>query len=80
MLEIRKGIIEIFPESEIFYMRGRLSYKELSFPEKILIKMINKESKKKELQSKLDIEKAIGQVVAEDGVDFINLNELEVIE
>jgi menaquinone-dependent protoporphyrinogen IX oxidase len=61
-------------------MRGRLSYKELSFPEKILIKMINKESKKKELQSKLDIEKAIGQVVAEDGVDFINLNELEVIE
>jgi pyruvate formate-lyase activating enzyme-like uncharacterized protein len=42
--------------------------------------MINKESKKKELQSKLDIEKAIGQVVAEDGVDFINLNELEVIE
>lgn len=80
MVEICNGIIETFPEAEIFYMRGRLSYKELSFPEKILIKMINKESKKKESQNKLDIEKAIGQVVAEDCVDFINLNELEVIE
>ena len=80
MVEIRKGIIKTFPEAEIFYMRGRLSYKELSFPEKILIKMINKESNKKEFQNKLDIEKAIEQVVAEDGVDFINLNELEVIE
>ena len=42
--------------------------------------MISKSSKKKPIQEKLEIEKAIEQAVDEGSVDCIDLSELEKIE
>ena len=54
-------------------------YQNYSAREKIILKMISKSSKKKPLQEKLEIEKAIEQAVDEGCVDCIDLSELEKI-
>lgn len=77
--EINKGITSIFPDAEMFHMRGQLSFKELSLPEKLIIKMIGKETKKVESKKMKDIEKAILQVLSDGSVNFLDLEEVKRI-
>lgn len=79
LAEIREGIVKEFPQADFFHLRGSLAKDQLSLPEKLIIKMISKASKKKPDQEKLDIEKAIEQVASEGSVDCIDLAELENI-
>ena len=80
LTEIREGVSKEFPQASFYHLRGRLIKQQLNMPEKIILKMISKSSKKKPLQEKLEIEKAIEQAVDEGSVDCIDLSELEKIE
>lgn len=77
--EIREGVSKEFPQASFYHLRGRLIKQQLNMPEKIILKMISKSSKKKPLQEKMEIEKAIEQAVNEGSVDCIDLSELEKI-
>lgn len=79
LAEIRDNIMSVFPQAEIIHLRGRLIKEQLSLPEKLIIKMISKASKKKAAEDKLDIEKAIEQAVDNGSVDCIDLAVLEDI-
>lgn len=79
LAEIREGVSKEFPQASFYHLRGRLIKQQLNMPEKIILKMISKSSKKKPLQEKLEIEKAIEQAVDEGCVDCIDLSELEKI-
>ena len=79
LAEIREGVSKEFPQASFYHLRGRLIKQQLNMPEKIILKMISKSSKKKPLQEKLEIEKAIEQAVDEGSVDCIDLSELEKI-
>lgn len=79
LAEIREGVSKEFPQASFYHLRGRLIKQQLNMPEKIILKMISKSSKKKPIQEKLEIEKAIEQAVDEGSVDCIDLSELEKI-
>lgn len=80
LAEIHDGIISVFPQAEIIHLRGRLIKDQLNLPEKLIIKMISKASKKKTAEDKLDIEQAIEQAVDNGSVDYIDLAVLEKIK
>lgn len=72
--------MKIFPEAKMFHLRGRLEKEQLKLPEKLIVKMISKASKKKAAHEKLNIEEAIEKVADVGSVDYINLEELEIIK
>ncbi|MBO0450831.1 flavodoxin domain-containing protein [Candidatus Enterococcus murrayae] len=80
LAEIHNGIMKIFPEAKMFHLRGRLEKEQLKLPEKLIVKMISKASKKKAAHEKLNIEEAIEKVADIGSVDYINLEELEIIK
>lgn len=80
LAEIREGIVKVFPQAKIIHLRGRLNKEQLKLPEKLIIKMISKSSRKKAEQEKLDIEKAIEQVDTTGSVDYLDLAELANID
>lgn len=80
LAEIREGIVKVFPQAKIIHLRGRLNKEQLKLPEKLIIKMISKSSRKKDEQEKLDIEKAIEQVDTSGSVDYLDLAELVNID
>ena len=80
LAEIRDGIVKVFPQAKIIHLRGRLNKEQLKLPEKLIIKMISKSSRKKAEQEKLDIEKAIEQVDTTGSVDYLDLAELVNID
>lgn len=80
LAEIREGVTNVHPQAAFFHLRGRLEKERLSLPEKLIIKMISKASRKKEEKDKSEIEKAIDLVVNEGSVDYIDLANLESLD
>ncbi|GCF94187.1 hypothetical protein NRIC_20780 [Enterococcus florum] len=77
LAEIQIGIQKEIPQAQMVHLRGRLSKEQLSFPEKMLLKILNKASNK---GAETELNKAINEVMQAGKADFVQLDQVQMIQ